>query len=508
MKHLKKLFAFLLAALLVLSFSTAAFAAAAGDDGGEAATPTASITITSGAASGTDTTSYTAYELLKASINGTAVVYYLPVSDAGTALKNLLAAVTYTKGETTVTPFTFTQSADGTRWNVTVSSDVADSDGELLAAALDTAAIKAAALATKNFSQSGGSATTGDVDPGYYLVTSSLGTKLVLQTLNNVTIETKNEYITDVKTASKTNMNVGDTVTYTITVHVPETALAGDEITVHDTLDEHLAFKADTLAAKLGETAVTLTDGTKKADTETFAKKFTITEAMIGQDVILTYDAELLSTAADDTGYVNTTFANDDSYETVPSQVKVWTFDFDLDKEFQNVTGDNAANYSATFYLYPAVAGENGTTQGTTPISFIQDTTGYVKADSDDEGGSPTLTINGKDNINVRGLQAGTYYLVEKTTADGYNLLTDPVVISITESVTGTQPDVTVSHTVSYQIGTGESASGTVTVENQSGIVLPSTGGIGTTIFYVVGGLLVLGAVVMLITKKRMSKEG
>ena len=534
MKHLKKLFAFLLVALLMLSLTATAFATGGdpadlgdGGDGGTTTTTAASITITSTATGGTDTTQYVAYELLKASINGNAVAYYLP-SPAGDNLKTLLDAVAVNGNDL----FTFTKSADGSRWNATINkkadnTEFTDTDGAAIAAALNTDAIKAAALVTKNFAQTtaGGSATTGEVDPGYYLVTSSLGTNLVLQTLKNVEIATKNEYITDVKSASKTNMEVGDTVTYTLTVHIPTSASAGDTVTVHDTLDAHLAFKADTLAAKYvqpatgdgGEAtdvAVTLTDGTKKADTETFAKQFTITAGMIGKDVILTYDAELLSTAADDTGYVNTTFANDDSYETAPNEVKVWTFDFDLDKNFQNVEGDDAANYSATFYLYPTVSstdatsGETTTTQGTTPINFITDTTGYVKIDSDDENGSPVLTVNGKDNINVRGLAQGQYYLVEQTTASGYNLLTDPIIITITDTTTGTQPDVTVSHTVSYKIGTGESATGTVTVLNQSGTVLPSTGGIGTTIFYVVGGLLVAAAVVLLITKKRVSKEG
>ena len=494
MKKMRKLIAVVLALTVAMTMGIASTSMVfAADD-----EPAASITINSTATGGTDTTSYKAYELLKASINGDAVSYYLP-SPGGDSLKALLDAVTVTKGSNTIDLFTFTKSADGTRWIAKVNDAITESDGELIAKAVNTSAIKAAALATKEFAQNNGSATTGEVDPGYYLVTSSLGDKLVIQTLKNVTIDTKNQYITDVKTASKTNMNVGDTVTYTLTVHVPATATVGEEVTVHDTLDEHLAIKANTIAAKLGETSVTLTDGTKKAATETFAKKFVITQAMIDADVVITYDAELLSTAADDTGYVNTTFANDDSYETNPSEVKVYTFDFDLDKNFQDVTGDDASKYSATFELRTN-AGDDSTA-----ISFITDATGYVKADSDDTGASTVLTINGKDNINVRGLAAGTYYLVEKTTADGYNLLTDPVEVKITDTTTGTQPSITPSHTVSYKIGSGSETTGTVTVENQKGGVLPSTGGIGTTIFYILGALLVVGCGIILIARRRSS---
>ena len=477
----------------------------AGGEGGseEVNTPTScSITINPNKDTGTVSTEYTYYELLKASINGTAVSYYLP-SPAGDTLKGLLDAVTVSGADL----FTFTKSADGTRWIATINEKsagvaFADSDGEAIAAALNTDAIKAAALATNTFSQSGGSAVAEGLDAGYYLITSTLGTKLVLQTLGDVEIETKNEYHTSTKTASKTNMNIGDTVTYTITVHIPATAKVGDEVTVHDTLDEHLQADLTTLKAKVGETDVTLSDGTKKAETETFAKKFAVTEAMLNADVVITYDATLLSTAADDTGYVNELFSNTSAYETVPSKVRVWTFDFDLDKNFQNVTGDDAANYSATFEL------KNSNDE---VIYFTKDGNNYTKTASTTEGAVAILTINGKDNINVKGLEAGTYTLTEKTTAEGYNLLTDAITVTITDTSpenTATDESKTPSHEVSYKIGNGENAKGTVTVENNTGTVLPSTGGIGTTIFYVVGSILVVAAGVLLITKKRMSREG
>ena len=489
MKHLKKFIVAALTMFVALAMAIPAFA----DEG------TPSITINDKDPEGHTSTEYHYYQLLRATIDGDKVSYYL-TNGTDDSLRGFLDAVTVDGNDL----FTFTQSADGTRWNVTINkkadnTDYDDEDGAAIASALNTDAIKGAAIANDTFSQNGGTAVADNLDKGYYLVTSTLGTNLVVQTLNAVTIDTKNDYITNTKTASKTNMNVGDIVTYTVTVHVPASAIVGNEITVHDTLDEHLAIDASTIAAKLGTENVTLSDGTKKVDTETFAKKFTITEAMLDQDVTITYNAELLSTAADDTGYVNNAFSETNNYETNPVDVKVYTFDFDLTKTF---AGETADTFTATFKLYPEVDGA----QGSTAIQFVASTTdgveNYVKADSDDTGTTDTITAKNTKMLNVNGLAAGKYYLVEQTTEEGFNLLTEPAVITITDTSTAEA----VSHNVTYTLG-GTTGSNPVAIENNSGSVLPSTGGMGTTILYIIGGILVVGGGIYLLTKKRMGKE-
>ena len=513
MKHLKKLGSVLLALVMVLALAAPAFAATdsnaptgdtttdktinVGTDG------KASITINPGEDSNTQgvATTYNYYQLLHASIgaDGKTVTYYLN-DGADDELRSLLDAVTVDNNDL----FTFTQS--GTRWLVTLNkkadgTEFTDLDGAAIAAALNTDAIKDKALAKGSFKAgTNGVANSGDLQQGYYLITSSLGTKLVLDTLGHETVTTKNEYITTEKTASKTNMNVGDTVTYTIKVHIPLTANDGDVVTVHDTLDSHLQIKMDTIKATYTpeggiETDVTLSDGTKKADTETFAKKFTIVADMIGKDVELTYDAELLSTAVDGTGYVNDAFASTPSYETKPSTAKVWTFDFDLDKNFFGAEDDETK--IAEFEL---------TDENNNKISFIKDNTGYVKADTDDpdEEKTTVLEVNGKDVMNIRGLAAGTYTLTEIETTAPYNTLKEPITIVIQDTTEETNE--TPTHKVTYTIG-AQTGEGTVTVMNNTGSELPSTGGIGTTIFYIVGGILVLGAVVLLITKRRTSVD-
>ena len=80
-------------------------------------------------------------------------------------------------------------------------------------------------------------------------------------------------------------------------------------------------------------------------------------------------------------------------------------------------------------------------------------------------------------------------------------MLKDPIEVVITATVDGTTNTRTA--TVTYN----KTSTGTVKVENKTGAELPSTGGIGTTIFYVVGGLLVVAAGVLLVTRKRMSKS-
>ncbi len=126
-----------------------------------------------------------------------------------------------------------------------------------------------------------------------------------------------------------------------------------------------------------------------------------------------------------------------------------------------------------------------------------------------------TSAING--TFKIVGLDDGTYTLVEKTAPEGYNPIGDTTVII----TAGTENNQTWSGTASdaltsfkYKVGTADEVTGDVnegiaegTIENKKGSSLPSTGGIGTTLFYVGGGAMVAVAGVFLITKKRMGKK-
>ena len=101
------------------------------------------------------------------------------------------------------------------------------------------------------------------------------------------------------------------------------------------------------------------------------------------------------------------------------------------------------------------------------------------------------ITTDSTGEFTIQGLDADIYYLTEIQQPAGYNKLSAPVKIVINESGT---------------ITIGESADPVdkVEVENKSGSLLPSTGGMGTTLFYIFGAILVIGSGVVLITKKRM----
>lgn len=115
----------------------------------------------------------------------------------------------------------------------------------------------------------------------------------------------------------------------------------------------------------------------------------------------------------------------------------------------------------------------------------------------DTEGITTTLQSPTDGNFNIKGLKAGTYWLEEIEAPKGYNKLAEPIKIIIEQSADGTQIMKNVK----------DESITKVEVENKSGSILPSTGGMGTTIFYIAGAFLVLISGVVLIAKKRTDSK-
>lgn len=124
------------------------------------------------------------------------------------------------------------------------------------------------------------------------------------------------------------------------------------------------------------------------------------------------------------------------------------------------------------------------------PLKQENTTNEYIYT-PDNENYSLTSDENG--NLVIKGLAAGEYHLKEIEAPNGYNKLTKPIKITISHENGNKQ--IKVEGTEGYVTQ--------VDVENKTGLILPSTGGIGTTLIYLIGGALVLGSGIVLANKKR-----
>ena len=375
--------------------------------------------------------------------------------------------------------------ADGSKYVITPVTDLSDSD------AADIAAYLAANVPTGLTGTTITPGTAATVDNGYYVIVASDGATNVTLVTTDVTIVEKNTYIGTTKTTEETSYSVGDIINYTATVSVPTDASLTDPIILHDEMASVLAFDADSVKAKVDGAAFTgFTLVEDPEDDCTFELSIPVTSAILGKTITFTYSAELTSAAVDpDTGFINKLYGEKNGYTTTPDEPKIYTFDFDFVKVFDD-EDDNTL--TATFELRTDADDED------TAIAFKVVEGNYVKADSDDTGTTTTITMTNGTAVNFQGFKAGSYYLVETGTSTGYNLLDGPVTVTITD----TSADGTISHTV-----TPVNALNQVEIENHQGSVLPSTGGIGTTIFYIIGAILVIGAGVVLVTRRRMNVQ-
>ena len=132
-------------------------------------------------------------------------------------------------------------------------------------------------------------------------------------------------------------------------------------------------------------------------------------------------------------------------------------------------------------------------------------TTKYAKQTQVDyvttEGENKTVTgtVSSDGTLRFEGLGAGEFTITEIKAPDGYNMLTEELKVTITWNEE--------TKLFEYTGATDENGVARVTIINQAGTELPSTGGTGTTIFYLAGGILVLAAVVLLVSKKRMGAQ-
>lgn len=462
-KTFKKLFAALLAAALVLAMAVPAFAVTNATKG--------SIKIDHTVSGET----YTIYRMFKLdSYNAESNTYSYTVEPAWETFFSTGAGSSYIDLDSNGHP-TWKTGADAAAFAKAALTWAAD---KKISGTKETA--------------TGGTVTFSNLDLGYYLVDSSLGALCGLNTTNpNATIKEKNEkpeIKKEVQTSagdwsSENNAKIGDTVEYKVEIKVADGA---QKYTVTDTMSKGLTFNNSSLKVTAND-AVT-TDYTLTSTTNGFTlvlPETYVSTLTKGTTIIVTYNATLNKDAViDGDGNANEVKLSYGNHQnTVPSKVTTKSYQFDLVK----VDGTtNKLLDGAEFEL----------ADGETKLSFVKDTAGnYRVAAAGEDGATTTITVKG-GKVNIYGLAGKTYTLTETKAPGGYNKLVTPETVNLTE---GSKAHATFDADV-YK-------DGGVVVKNNAGTVLPSTGGMGTTLFYVVGGGLMVAAVVLLVTKKRMKHK-
>mgnify|MGYP004652370949 CR=1 FL=1 len=351
----------------------------------------------------------------------------------------------------------------------------------------------------------GNTVTFSDLGLGYYLVDSSLGALCGLNTTPpNVTITEKNGQPTIEKLvkshydgwAEKNTAKIGDTVEFKIVVHVEAGA---QKYVVADTMEKGLSFISDSLAVTYKDAPATANadytlEPGKNGTTFTLTFADSYVADKVGDAIVVTYNATLTKdavVAGNDglAGNKNSATLHYGNKQTVNKETTTYTYEFDLVK----VDGNTKKLLNgAEFKLYT-------TKDDTTALRFVKNGDGsYRVANGEEPGGTvDTIVVNGKTHIS--GLDKVNYWLEETRAPDGYNKLTERQEVELSK---GSQNATMEASATAWAEGNGG-----VVVENHAGTVLPSTGGMGTTLFYVVGGGLMVAALVLLVTKKRMENK-
>lgn len=391
------------------------------------------------------------------------------------------------------------------------------------------------------------------VDQGYYLIAQTqigdndkASSLVMLDTAgkDDINIEPKEEVptlekeITDPDDSTsangeRNNVSIGDYVEFTLTATIPQEAEYYDYYfcIFSDKLPEGLTFISDEDDKKLTVNASTtgpLTIDTQyalylfpnaNAEDNTFKLALINAKDLAGETITVTYWAKLNGNAQLGTnGNTNTAdlvYSNDPNTqygdykntdgngdEITPGLPDPTPEDENGDPLPDIPTGDtpdqDTITYTTGIKLYKVDENEEALGGATFQIKDAEDNIIATKA----------VQKDGEDYVlTFEGLGAGTYTITETVVPEGYNKAAD-ITVTITWNGEGNGDMWTATATPSDGEGNlnFDNAEGVfdLTIKNQSGSELPSTGGIGTTIFYIVGGALVLFAVVLLVTKKRM----
>lgn len=510
MKKVKRMLALLAAFALVLAMAVPAWAEEAGT----------TYTLTINNANGT----YEAYQIFSGDLSE---------KEAG---KKVLSNIQWGSG-VDATKVVGVNAA--TKAESLTTADIAESFAEDLVSNSKLSSVKATAPA-KN-----GTAVFTGLSAGYYLVKNSsidsgkTYTDFILEVVGNTTanhkgdvpdVEKKVEEKNDSTGAATTwgataDYDVGDEINFELTGTLPESygRYANYKYVFHDTMT-NMTYKDDSVKVyyvKDGSTdRVEISSGfTSTWDNE--AKKLTVTFDDLktavsglahGDKIVVTYTATLDASAvvggSGNPNKVKLEYSNNPNGkgtgETPEKTVVVFTYKTIINKVTKGTDGKNVPLAGAEFTLSKFIASERGS--NTVTVNGTE----YLGTWNNGVTVTPTNTGDVANVFTFSGLDTGIYRLTETKTPAGYNTI-DPVYFEIVATNNGTkvtnmEGKAVNGSEISFTANTTD-GSLSADVINNAGTTLPSTGGMGTTVFYVVGGGLMAVAVVLLVTKKRMENK-
>ena len=476
MKRIKKLLSLLLVLLMVISAGVTSFAA----------NGTGTITIKNT----TNNAVYNAYKIFDATVSDDKIAYSIKDTDEW-----------YSAVSAADSPFKLTATSTSGVYNVSVKAEKEDAD--VVSWLNDQEPEGQAAVSGKG---NGGVLELEPVDYGYYFITSSLGAVVTVSSVKpNAEVIDKNQKPGwDPDPDNPNDPDTGKFVSATGEANsYDKSSTAGINDTAYFKIAAHVPAYAGKTQVKDYTFTDTLGDGFTRND-DIIVK--------IGERVLIPNEYEVFQSGQNMTVVIHASaIAN---YPADAHVVMTYSAKVDKDAEYKN---KNTVNMAWDYVTTPE-GGEPEPPQPTETTTYVY---GFnlVKVEKDTgkklEGAEFKLLDENKDEIavvsengkyrvatagetgnvitagdvKIFGLDAGTYYLEETKAPDGYNILTEPYKFEL-------------SAEDEYTDGICTSP---VKVENSAGTTLPETGGIGTTVFYVVGGILAAGALVLLAARKRMS---
>ena len=419
-------------------------------------------------------------------------------------------------------------SVDGTLKYINLSEDnIVDFTNAAMAYA-DSASIAADKTATGT-----GSDLTVPVDTlGYYLmipVDASIKTAVSSGSVASITSTNPNSDIKVkavkpevFKTDDAQTAEIGQTIHYTVTGTVPNTAgyntykyILADKMTSGLTLKEDVVVTVDTRDGNVNAT-VTYADNGFQADIPVMDL-----QDYIGKTITVTYTAVVNEDAIqhdNEKNEVKIKYGHDPENleESTPKKEELYTAKIIINKYTGDDKDDTTKKLAnATFALINAEGKAYKYTAATATTDAKVEWVDVTNGPSANEttaitdsmiaalgtAGATTQTTIDDGSAQFIGLADGTYYLVETVAPAGFNRLqyAKKVVVE------GHDADDTTMENVAQtsQDDWDHKVDSTADIQNQSGTTLPSTGGIGTTIFYILGGLLVIGAAVILVARRK-----